>query len=59
MCTFQRRAFELKAREWENEGKVYVVATLGKNTVVLMSMRSTSFTGAEEEKEQRDHDCSW
>lgn len=53
MCTFQRRAFELKAREWENEGKVYVVATLGKNTVVLMSMQSTSFMGAEEEKEQR------
>lgn len=53
MCIFQRRAVELWAREWENEGKVYVVVTLGNNTVVLMFMQWTSFMGAEEEEEQR------
>lgn len=53
MCIFQRRAVELEAREWGNKGKVYVMATLGKNTVVLRSMPWTSFMGAQEEKEQR------
>lgn len=53
MCIFQR-AVELEAREWGNKGKVCEVATLDKNTVVLMSMRWTSFMGAQEEKEERE-----
>lgn len=53
MCIFQRRAVELEAREWGNKGKVYVMATLGKNIVVLMSMPWTSSIGAQEETEQR------